>query len=198
MMPSLPVRLPGRATRGMLWWRHMWRYALAHKPLCERFAPHVLRIGSVHVCRSCALMWTAAAASFGALLAIGATTGWLLALLPALAGPVVVLSVPALYDRWTRPMRDLLRALLGATVAMLALLWLQGALVAAAVATVSLLIARRLFVRQHRRRSLDACAGCPELDRRGVCSGFARQADAVRRLDEAIVARMQMHPAAIP
>ena len=35
-----------------LWLRHSWTFNWAHKPLCERYARDVLRIGRFHVCRS--------------------------------------------------------------------------------------------------------------------------------------------------
>ena len=170
----------------------MWRYALAHKPLCERFQPHVWRIGGAFVCRSCTLTWLAAGIAFLVLMVLPASREFLLVALPAVAVPVVGLSVPVIYDRWSRTMRDLLRVLLGAVLAMLAATWLSGAWIAAGIATVLLWVAHRVFVGQHRRRAIDACAGCPELDRRGVCTGFNQQADALRAYDSAIVARARV------
>lgn len=170
-----------------LWIRWQWlRLSLpfrwAHRPLCDRFAGDILRLGGIAVCRSCVCAYA------GALLALA---GWFSGVLGAgewtAAGPLTALvvlggSAAPFYKKLPRAVRDGLRFLTGALAAATLLLAAEGRPLgfgALAVFTVAYAVIRR----QRMARRTTACDGCPELGRGGVCSGFAPQAQASRRLD---------------
>ena len=159
-----------------LWWlrlRHGWRH---------RFAPDVLRIGPLHVCRSCTLLYAGIAVGF-ALWALLPASPWALAIG---LGAVLLPSAPPVY---TRPAarcpgcaavrggaaaaddrRGRRRRCVGRGAG------LTGGDVGLLAASTSCCAGRA---------GRPACNGCPELTAGGICSGFAQQADAFRQYEEA-------------
>lgn len=156
-----------------LWLRRSLPFRFAHKPLCERFAPDVIRIGAVRACRSCTLLYASlvAAAAVMVLAKPEAIAPYVVVLAATLA-----LSAPRLYKRWPRPARDALRASAGALLPWTAYFaWVAPPVGVAGAIT--LFVFWRIYLTRRADRKAQACAGCPELGT-GVCSGFSRQAEA--------------------
>ncbi len=175
--PGLWLRL--RLHLVLLW--HSWPTRWAHKPLCARFRGDVLRLGRLHLCRSCAC-------AYGGLGCGLAMVLWMRPLAVTIHGPVLALvlggSLPFWYRYWPRPFRDVLRLALGMSVSLpLALLGTDRAVVAAA--SWLLLIMAWCLYRQHRaRHRATVCSGCHQLHRARICSGFRRHAAGLRRYEE--------------
>ena len=171
-----------------LWWRHTWTFQGAHKPLCDRFHRDVLHMGRLHVCRSCAALYgSLGVALVGAPLyrdylgtAVGVSvTGLLLS--------VLLLSSPAHYRHRGRLGRDLLRGLTGALGGVSLVALTTVACPWGIVNLVGLVVAWRVF-RQTRNQyatQSDACTGCSECGKEGICSGFQQQAMHLRAYEEA-------------
>ena len=47
------MRLITRLRMKGLWLKHAYTFLWAHKPLCDKFAGDVLKLGPIHLCRSC-------------------------------------------------------------------------------------------------------------------------------------------------
>jgi len=174
-----------------LWLSHVYPFYWAHKPLCQRFRRDVLRLGRVHVCRSCTMVY--AGAALGAVLCgVFRQPLWDVApaLWAAMAGITLVFSFPLWYKRWPRPMRDLLRAMLGGTIALCGYLLLSGAWLPGLVGTAVLAASWQAYrgVRERFRRQ--ACAGCPELRDGEICPGFALQAERIRQYEQQATERL--------
>jgi len=191
-------------TRLKLRWlelRHAYAYRWAHKPLCDRFRRDVIRIGSVHLCRSCT-------AAYGGMVATALV--YLLGppvvrdvaptIFPLLAMAALVGSAPFWYKRWPRPMRDVLRSVMGATIALCVCLVFAGHWLLGASGAAALLVFWRVYLALRRRRKREACNGCLELDRQAVCSGYAIHARGIRRYEEAATKLVadQWSPADLP
>ncbi len=173
------------------WWldlRHGWRYRFAHKPLCDRFAHDVLRIGPLHVCRSCTLLYAGIATGFAAW-ALLPVSPWALAI--ALAA-VLLPSAPPLYTRLPRHVRDVLRFGVGLLLPMAVAVGVAGRLIPALGALAVMWGFWRLYFHLRLARRAAACNGCPELNAGGICSGFAQQANAFRQYDEAASALLTL------
>jgi hypothetical protein len=176
-----------QAYRIRLWWLWLacsYRFRWAHRPLCSRFRSGVIRVGDIHLCRSCVCVY------FGILLFVV-----LLALLrPSVAAagiglggvgiPTLVLSGPWCYKNLPRVLRDVLRLAMGVMIALCGYLLLCRELVVALPATAVLFAFWRTYFTARRRRRLHACDDCPELSDKSVCSGCQLQADGVRRYEE--------------
>lgn len=169
------------------WWKHTWTFQAAHKPLCARFHHDVLRLGPLRLCRSCAALWGSFAATlctaplYAGLL--NTVTGLAVA---ALAALVLYACAPRRYRAASRARRDLLRGGAGVLAALsLAHLfgpgWPVGLVLLAGLAAGwrALQRARRVL-----HQTGDICAGCPELDQPGICSGFHGQAEKIRAYEE--------------
>ena len=178
--------MPGTATRLAIEWKHAWPVRFAHHPLCERHRQEAWRIGRLNLCRGCASLGLGLAVGSGAVLGFGGpwaiTAAWVL--LPL----VLIGSWPSWYRRMPRVVRDGLRIGLGLLVAV----GTYGVASAPAVAWPALPVAAALwwvYQRQRVRVNARRCDGCPELGR-GVCSGYAPHATAMRAIAADIEARM--------
>jgi len=167
-----------------LWLKHCHGFNWAHKPLCGRFAGDVVRLGGVHLCRSCLFAWSGVV--LGALLcvvfrrALGERAATIL--LTALP-PTLLFSLPAIYKHLPRTARDLLRAAGGLLLSLSACALFVSPLFGAAGLAL-LFIFWFAYFRVRRARKLRECDGCPELAAGGICSGFRRQAERIRRYEE--------------
>ena len=183
-------RLRQRWWSTWLWWRHTWWFQFAHAPLCERFAADVLQVGRWRFCRSCALLYTGGLATLIGLASMPAVHDAVPALAIALMAVILPLSYPPWYARLDRRTRDGLR--FGAGV--LLTLWLATGFVGSpllATGIGALLLPIYLLYRQQRARChAHACAGCHELDRVGVCSGYSLQARSIRAYCEQMEDRL--------
>ncbi len=192
-MIGLLVKWRRRLAWQWLWLSYVYPFYFAHKPLCERFRRDVLRIGHVHVCRSCTLVY----AGIGSV----AVLCWLfraalqetaVELVLVLAGVTLALSFPAWYKYWPRPMRDVLRFALGGLIALCGFLLVSGHFVVGLAAAAGLLATWKAFMALRNRRSARRCDGCPRLSAertrlsaKRICPGYALQASMIRRYEEA-------------
>jgi hypothetical protein len=167
--------------------RHDWPVRWAHHPLCARHAHETWRLGRLHLCRGCVSLFAGAGSAAIALPSVpGSWPAWALgALLPL----VLVLSWPAWYRALPRALRDALR--FGAGASLLLSLWATWQFPREAWPLLPLLwIVWRVYSRARAQLAVQRCEGCPELGRRGVCSGFALQAACARALEADLEARL--------
>jgi hypothetical protein len=151
----------------------------------------VWRVGRLWLCRSCSLLYGAAALTAGSAILLRPTASLVTWLFGLVAVPVVLLSFPPLYRALARRARDLLRAatgfLLGLALAWVFVgVWWAGVLILAAF-----FVLLRLYLPFRRRQRHALCAGCPELGRAGVCSGYRRQAVRIRRYEDEATAALE-------
>ena len=169
-----------RAVLAALWWRHAYSFAFAHRPLCDRHRDGVLRVGHVHLCRSCVLLYAAAAAT--ALTASFADLPYA-AFVPgfyALMVGVLVLSYPTLYERFPRSAKDMLRVAAGVLLVLLVVFPAYGPVWLGVLNIAAFAVGYRVSLNEFRRWKQHACDGCPELGLGRICGGYCQQADAVR------------------
>ena len=184
-MKMLKLPLREQLTQRWLWWRHSYPFRFAHKPLCDRLGSRVLRVGHVHLCRGCSLLYIGVAIGFALALLVEITPAARFVLAYGVAVPAFLASWPSWYARLPGAAKDLSRLAVGAAVVWLCSFlwwgpwWLGLANVAA------LVFARQFYVAQRRRRLRRACDGCPELGAGEICSGFSLQAACARRFEEA-------------
>lgn len=159
-------------------WRHAWPVRFAHHPLCARHRHETWRIGALYLCRGCVSMFGGLALGTG--LAIAAGGAWTASLAALLAPLVLLLSWPRWYPRVPRRLRDLARFALGLLIALG-----SHAIFSAPLRLWPLLLLGAalwwLYRRQRVRVNAHRCDGCPELGR-GVCSGYAPHARAMRAI----------------
>lgn len=174
------------------WWRHTGWFQFAHKPLCDRYAHDVLKVGRLRICRSCTALYCGMFATVAALsfLSHSATLLWTMTL--AVGTFTLAASWPTWYARWSRPFRDVLRGGLGAWLGMLAVLAIKHHSWPAVAGMVALIPLYRAF--QRRRQSLKQlrCAGCAELGK-GICSGYEQQAVSIRNFTLEVEERLNRY-----
>lgn len=162
------------------WLHHTWWFRWSHSPLCERYRIDVLRLGRLHLCRSCTLIYGGCFLGAGLFLLAPALRSIPLYSITVVLLSVLALSYPPLYHHWSRLTRDVVR--FGAGVAgavFLGVLFLQSYLTIGG--TLALLVLAYFWFRDRRRAvKRKACDGCPELGLNKVCSGYELQADSIR------------------
>ena len=167
--------------------RHDWTVRWAHHPLCARHASETWRIGRLHLCRGCVSLGLGVLVSMLGIAALGSPPpAWLLA---ALAPSVIALSWPPLYQRLPRLARDALRAGAGAIIVLSITATWQSPRLAWPILPI-LFVVWRGFVRARTRVAARSCDGCPELGKRGVCSGYALQVACMRAFEREVEAEL--------
>ena len=161
-----------------LWIRHSYRFRWAHRPLCSRFSDGVLRIGQVHLCRSCVCAYGGIVVAALACLLVYAVRASAVPLLCCLMLPTLGLSMPLLYKRCPRQVRDGLRFSMGLCISLCFCILLMGKLMVSALCAGILLLFWRVYFVMRRNRRAQACNACLELG--GICTGCHLQANAVR------------------
>ncbi len=184
------VRLARRVADTLLWWRHTYTFNWAHRALCDRFSDGVVRFGGVHVCRSCALVYSCAAATALVALRVGVPEHVLTPAAVGLLGLVVSFSHPVIYERLPRRAKDVVRMATGCLFVLMILLIWQGRYVLGMLCLGVFAIAYTVSLRAYRRFKQRACDGCPELDRGGICVGYRRQAQHIRRYEAVVEQRL--------
>ncbi len=168
----------------LLWLRHAWTFNWAHKPLCDRFKAGVLKIGPVHVCRSCTCLYAGVMlGGIALLLTAPAGSTWLVAGFLAALLLVVAGSLPRIYRRLHRRLCDLLRFGAGA---LFPLAMYVGVVANPALGIAGLLgiyAFWRIYFAKRAVRKLHECDDCPELANSEICSGFREQASSVRAFE---------------
>lgn len=167
-----------------LWLARSYSFRWAHKPLCRRFREDVLRFGHIYLCRSCFCLYLGLGAGLLAPTSAGGADvpgGWAPA---ALGAALAVLSSPSLYKKLPRPVRDLLRFALGMAISLWFRLLLLGQLLLCLPLLLCGLVLWLVYQRERAARKKRACLACPEYTGSGICSGFSRQAELVRRYEE--------------
>ena len=167
-----------------IWLRNYYPFAWAHKPLCERFRHDVIRLGHVHLCRSCCLAYVGV---FGALLAIvllPTLQSWLRSVFLVGGFLTVLFSLPVWYKRWPRVVRDVLRFSMGAMLACGGMLCFYGDWLVGGVGMLVMAAFWKLYLHQRAKRKLHSCQGCEEYGRDEICSGYTFQADCIRQYEE--------------
>ncbi len=168
-----------------LWLSHVYPFYWAHKPLCQRFRRDVLRIGRLHLCRSCTMVY--AGVALGVLLCAvfhEPLRDAAPALFAALAAATLALSCPVWYGKWTRPVRDALRGMTGATIALAGYLLISGSLLPGLIGLVALGLTWKAYQALRGSHQPKACAGCPQLREDEICPGFALQAERIRQYEQ--------------
>ena len=168
-----------------LWLARSSPFRWAHKPLCARFREDVLRLGHVHLCRSCLCLYLGLAAGLLPVFMVSDPHNslgglWLAVLLLA----VLVLSGPSLYKKLPRKVRDLLRFALGLSIMLGFRRLIAGDVLLSVVLFLVILFFWRRYQGRRATRKKEACLTCEEFPGQGICSGFARQAELIRRYEE--------------
>lgn len=164
-----------------MWLQHTWTFNWAHRPLCDRFKSGVLQIGKLHLCRSCMFAYTGMI--FGIIISI-TNAGFisqikLIWLIFALA-PVIFLSYPRFYKRFSRVIQDGLRLAMGIFIGISPFLLIYRNFLSGITVVGVMLVFWRIYFQQRQIRKQHACDNCPELNLPDICSGFEQQAAAIR------------------
>jgi len=163
-----------------LWLKHTYPYRWAHRPLCSRFRRDILKVGPIHLCRSCLCVYAGLLVSGAALACFPMIRNSAIPLLLCLGVPTLILSAPLLYAKFSRHVRDVLRFSTGCCIPLCICTGLTGHVAASALCAVILFLFWRIYFTLRRNRKAAACTGCVEIGEPGICSGCSRQADGIR------------------
>jgi len=168
-----------------LWLRHVYPFYWAHKPLCQSFEEDVLRLGNMHVCRSCFLAYAGIVVT-GICCAVfhGEIAPVVVPLFSVLLILTLVLSLPPWYKHLPRAIRDVARTTMGMAIALVGFLTVLGHWIIAPLGAAILIGFWRFYMRLRRRRRQHACDQCSDLHDGVVCPGFSMQTERLRRYEQ--------------
>ncbi|MFC1653116.1 hypothetical protein ACFL3F_05290 [Planctomycetota bacterium] len=164
----------------LLWIRYSYPFRWAHRPLCTCFRAGVLRLGSMHLCRSCVCVYAGMVLTVAGCLVFSDLRANAAALLVGFMVPTIALSLPQMYHRCSRSVRDVLRVSMGACIPLCASTAFIGHPWMAALCASLLYVFWRIYFKMRQRRRALACNDCPEYKQSGICTGCQIQAEAVR------------------
>lgn len=173
-----------------VWWAWTWWFQFAHGPLCRRFRSDTLRLGRLHLCRSCTVLWAGLLLAWAVVLGFGGDGQWPLVAAGSLVVPLVTLSAPRRYAHFPRLLKDVLRLAAGVFLGLLLGLLVTPLWWVTLTALGPLVALQRVFARSRQQVKAHDCDGCPELGGPGVCSGYAQQAQAIRGYSGVIEAEL--------
>ena len=143
-------------------------------------------MGGVYLCKGCVSLAAGLLLATTAVLLIPGA--WVFTAAACLLPTVLAVSWPRWYSKLPRRIRDISRFALGTLIAFgsfsvfsFPILW---------PALVLSFMAWSFYKRQRRQVLAHRCDGCPELGR-GVCSGYARQIQAMRAIEAALEAELE-------
>ena len=168
-----------------LWLRKTYSFNWAHKPLCQLYRQDVIRIGHIHLCRSCVCAYLGFFAGF--LLPILAPVSFQSfgrEIVIALMLVILPLSYPTIYKKIPRRMRDVLRFTLGGLLASCGWLLLTGNLLLAVTSFMLCYLFWKIYYRKRAKRKIEACSSCEEYEEERICSGYKIQAQFIREYEE--------------
>ena len=183
-----------------LWWLWLacsFRFRWAHRPLCERFRPGVIKIGGVYLCRSCVCVYCGIFICGLSLVLLHPSFAKAIVLLAGLGVPTLVLSGPWYYKNLPRVIQDFLRLSMGAMIALCVYLLICRELLITAAIMIVLFVFWKVYLRARIKRRLHACDGCVELSDNKICTGCALQAESMRRYEE-IATQLYLKSGQIP
>ncbi|MCA9400593.1 MAG: hypothetical protein KC713_03130 [Candidatus Omnitrophica bacterium] len=165
------------------WWKSFIPVIFAHKPLCRFFQKDLLRIGPVHLCRSCVLLYLSMVLTVPAILIfqsrfLANQAGWVIFVFA-----VLFISYPKWYHHYSRFFRDVLRLALGAVLPSIIVLavfqqWLTSSLLCCL-----LMGFKWIYSHESRKLQQKVCEGCPEYHDQGICSGFQLKSQRMRQYE---------------
>lgn len=182
----------------LLWLSLAWPFYWAHKPLCQHFAEDIIRLGRLHLCRSCLFAWLGIL-TFPALLFLNAQLIIDLSLhaLIAISIFVIPLSFPHLYKKLPRFVRDILRLFMGFLFPFAIYITLAVNIWLGALSLAALFLFWLFYLKLRKKRKLQACDHCDELKAGSICSGFTMQAECSRAYEKQAT-RIVMNSGYIP
>ena len=173
---SLGLRLRLR----YLWLRHSYTFRWAHGPLCDRFNRDIVRIGRMHLCRSCICAYCGLLLGTTLCICSAVIAEHAMAIILCMVAPTLLFSAPRVYERCPRPLRDLLRYGMGSCIALLLCAMWKGHIVAAGACGSVLIVFWRIYFKARHKRKEEACRGCAEMAQEEICSGCSIQAAGIR------------------
>ena len=174
--------------------KHTSWFMFAHKPLCSHYEHDTLKFKSWYVCRSCFLVY------FGIVTGIATTSlaSHLLEqyeiALPILIGLVAALSYPPLYKKHPRWLRDTLRTALGVSIAGAFTFLIFQSFIIGLVSCALLTLLWVTFGKLRQKTKRFKCETCPEMNVPGICSGYKKQAIAIKDYEQALEKLIKASP----
>jgi len=175
----------------LLWIYTARHFYWSHKPLCDRFGENIIKLGRYRFCRSCSLLYMGLVASAMAFAYIDKAITVKSCLLIAL--PIIALSLPKIYKKHSRGVRDLLRFGSGYILPLPIFLMISGSLIHALAILIALSAIWKYYFVVRKSRKLAECDGCAELECNKICSGFQLHREAMNIYDEKAVAYITRH-----
>lgn len=163
-----------------LWLRHSYKFRWAHRPLCSHFSEGIIRIGNVRLCRSCVCAYCGIISCAMSCLIFSAMRELAASLLIGVMVPTIGFSMPPLYKRCSRLVRDLLRFCMGCCCSLCFFVMLIGNILTFVICASVLLLFWRIYFIIRRQRRIKACNNCVEFRQEKICTGCQLQADTIR------------------
>lgn len=184
MTQTLLTRLNKSLLYKFIFYKHFYKFVFLHKPLCEKYKEHTLKIFGLYVCRSCLLLYSGFILAFVLILSSPKAVEFNKYFFLGVAGGILTFAVsyPLVYKNFSRLTKDFIRFYDGIFLAALLGVSFKINIYLGFASIVAFIIMRNTY---NKKRSGDRiCKGCSELKKDKTCSGYILQKQALLNIDE--------------
>lgn len=184
MTQTLMTRLNNEVLYLYLFCKHFYKYFFLHKPLCEKYRQHTLKIFGLYVCRSCLLLYCGFFATLGFLMKLSPAIKFNKYLALYICGLILTLlvSYPPVYSKFRRLTKDFIRFYDGIFIAAGFYIAFRIKISLGIFSILTFLIIKNYY---NKKRSGDRiCKDCPQLIEGQTCEGYRQQKEALLKIEE--------------
>lgn len=167
-----------------IFYKHFYKFIFLHKPLCEKYKEHTLKIFGLYVCKSCMLLYSGFLLAFILILSSSKSIEFNKYFFLGVAGGIFTFAVsyPPVYKNFSRLTKDFIRFYDGVFLAALFAVSFKINIFLGVVSIVAFIIMRNTY--NKKRPGSRICKGCSELAENKTCSGYLLQKHALLKIDE--------------
>lgn len=184
MTQSLMTRLNNEVLYLYLFCKHFYKYFFLHKPLCERYKSHTLKICGLYVCRSCLLLYCGFLITLGLLIKLSPEIVFNKYFVLYICGLILTLlfTYPPIYSNFRRLSKDFIRFYDGIFIASGFYIAFKIKFMLGIFSILTFLIIKNYY--NKKRTGERICKGCPQLIDGQTCEGYKQQKDALLKIEE--------------
>ena len=184
MTQSLMTRLNNEILYLYLFCKHFHKFFFLHKPLCEKYKSHTLRIFGWYICKSCLLLYLGFFLTLTTLIIVSPNIKLNRYFVLFCCGFILTLlvSYPPVYSKFRNLTKNIIRFYDGIFMSAGFYIAFKISIVLGILSILTFIVVRNYYNRK--RTGERICLGCTQLSDKTTCEGYKLQKEALLKIDE--------------